>query len=82
MVGALFHTMNHAIFKGLLFLAAGSVVQSVRTRNMEEMGGLIRRMPGPPGAKCKFWRRRSLCNGFRQGCERSSPVPGMAFAFP
>jgi hydrogenase-4 component B len=46
MVGALFHTMNHAIFKGLLFLAAGSVVQSVHTRNMEKMGGLIRRMPG------------------------------------
>jgi len=45
-VGALYHTMNHAIFKGLLFLAAGSVVQSVGTRNMEEMGGLIRRMPG------------------------------------
>jgi hydrogenase-4 component B len=46
MVGALYHTLNHAIFKGLLFLAAGSVVQNVRTRNMEEMGGLIRRMPG------------------------------------
>ncbi len=45
-IGALYHTVNHAIFKGLLFLAAGSVVQSVRTRNMEEMGGLIRRMPG------------------------------------
>ena len=45
-VGALYHTLNHAIFKGLLFLAAGSVVQTVRTRNMEEMGGLIRRMPG------------------------------------
>jgi hydrogenase-4 component B len=45
-VGALYHTLNHAIFKGLLFLAAGSVVQSLRTRNMEEMGGLIRRMPG------------------------------------
>jgi hydrogenase-4 component B len=44
-VGALYHTLNHAIFKGLLFLAAGSVVQSVHTRNMEEMGGLIRRMP-------------------------------------
>src|SRR5450432_651099 len=45
-VGALYHTLNHAIFKGLLFLAAGSVVQNVRTRNMEEMGGLVRRMPG------------------------------------
>jgi hydrogenase-4 component B len=43
--GALCHTMNHAVFKGLLFLAAGSVVQSTRTRNMEEMGGLLRRMP-------------------------------------
>ncbi|MEO8596711.1 MAG: hydrogenase 4 subunit B [Candidatus Solibacter sp.] len=46
MVGALFHTLNHAIFKGLLFLAAGGVVQNVGTRNMEEMGGLVRRMPG------------------------------------
>jgi hydrogenase-4 component B len=45
-VAGLYHTLNHAIFKGLLFLAAGSVVQSTRTRNMEEMGGLIRRMPG------------------------------------
>jgi hydrogenase-4 component B len=44
-VGALYHTANHAIFKGLLFLAAGSAVQSTRTRNMEEMGGLLRRMP-------------------------------------
>jgi hydrogenase-4 component B len=45
-VGALYHTLNHAIFKGLLFLAGGSVVQSVGTRNMEQMGGLVRRMPG------------------------------------
>jgi hydrogenase-4 component B len=44
-VSGLYHTLNHAIFKGLLFLAAGSVVQSTHTRNMEEMGGLIRRMP-------------------------------------
>ncbi len=33
------------MFKGLLFLGAGSVVQATHTRNMEEMGGLIRRMP-------------------------------------
>ena len=45
LVAALFHTMNHAIFKGLLFLAAGSAVQATKTRNMEEMGGLVRRMP-------------------------------------
>ena len=45
LVGALYHTLNHAIFKGLLFLAAGSVVQGIGTRNMEAMGGLVRRMP-------------------------------------
>lgn len=45
LTAALYHTMNHATFKGLLFLAAGAVVQSTGTRNMEEMGGLIRRMP-------------------------------------
>jgi hydrogenase-4 component B len=42
---ALYHTLNHACFKGLLFLAAGSAVHEAHTRNMEEMGGLIKRMP-------------------------------------
>jgi hydrogenase-4 component B len=42
---ALYHTLNHACFKGLLFLAAGNVVHETHTRNMEEMGGLIKRMP-------------------------------------
>ncbi len=45
LIAALYHTFNHAIFKGLLFLGAGSVVQATHTRNMERMGGLIRRMP-------------------------------------
>jgi hydrogenase-4 component B len=44
-VGALFHTVNHAVFKSLLFLAAGGVLQQTHTRNMEHMGGLIKRMP-------------------------------------
>jgi hydrogenase-4 component B len=44
-VGALFHTINHACFKGLLFLGAGNVMQQTHTRNMEKMGGLIKRMP-------------------------------------
>jgi hydrogenase-4 component B len=44
-VAGLYHTINHACFKGLLFLGAGSVVHAVGTRNMEEMGGLIKRMP-------------------------------------
>jgi hydrogenase-4 component B len=41
----LYHTINHACFKGLLFLGAGSVLHATGTRNMEEMGGLITRMP-------------------------------------
>jgi hydrogenase-4 component B len=44
-VGGLYHTINHAAFKGLLFLGAGSVLHATGTRNMEEMGGLIKRMP-------------------------------------
>src|SRR5712691_1694230 len=45
LIAALFHTLNHAIFKCLLFLGAGSVLHSTGTRNMEELGGLIRPMP-------------------------------------
>src|ERR1035438_5059102 len=45
LLAGLFHTWNHAVFKGLLFLGAGAVLHSTHTRNMEKMGGLIRRMP-------------------------------------
>jgi hydrogenase-4 component B len=45
LVGALFHTLNHAIFKSLLFMTSGSIVNATETRNIEEMGGLIKRMP-------------------------------------
>ena len=45
LIAAMFHTLNHAIFKCLLFLGAGSVLHATGTRNMEEMGGLIRSMP-------------------------------------
>lgn len=44
-IGALYHTINHAGFKGLLFLGAGSVLHATHTRNMEELGGLIKSMP-------------------------------------
>jgi hydrogenase-4 component B len=46
LVAGLFHTLNHGVFKCLLFLGAGAVLHATHTRNMEEMGGLIRRMPG------------------------------------
>lgn len=45
LTAGLFHTLNHGLFKSLLFFGAGSVLHATHTRNMEEMGGLIRRMP-------------------------------------
>ena len=45
LIAALFHTLNHALFKSLLFLSAGSVVAKIHTKNIEEMGGLIKKMP-------------------------------------
>jgi hydrogenase-4 component B len=45
LVAALFHTMNHGIFKSLLFLSAGAVINATKTRNLEKYGGLIRHMP-------------------------------------
>lgn len=45
LAAALYHLINHAIFKGLLFLAAGSVYNATGTRDMEKLGGLIKTMP-------------------------------------
>jgi hydrogenase-4 component B len=45
LVAALFHTLNHAVFKALLFFGAGSVISKTHTRNIEEYGGLIKYMP-------------------------------------
>ena len=44
-VAALYHTINHAVFKSLLFLGAGAVLHSANERDLEKMGGLLRRMP-------------------------------------
>jgi hydrogenase-4 component B len=49
LTAALLHTVNHAAFKGLLFLGAGSVLCRTHERNMEELGGLARRMPWTAG---------------------------------
>ncbi len=43
--GALLHVLNHALFKGLLFLGAGAVVHATGTRELDHLGGLLRRMP-------------------------------------
>ncbi len=44
--GALLHVLNHAIFKGLLFLDAGNIVHATHTREIDHLGGLLRCMPG------------------------------------
>lgn len=45
LIAGLYHLINHAIFKGLLFLCAGSVYKATLTRDMEKLGGLIKNMP-------------------------------------
>jgi formate hydrogenlyase subunit 3/multisubunit Na+/H+ antiporter MnhD subunit len=43
--GALLHVWNHALMKGLAFLGAGSLVHGAGTRDLERMGGLLKRLP-------------------------------------
>ena len=43
--GCVLHVLNHSIFKELMFFAAGSVYLKTHTRDMEELGGLIKKMP-------------------------------------
>lgn len=45
LAASLYHVLNHAAFKGLLFLGAGGVVMATGTRQIEQFGGLLRRMP-------------------------------------
>jgi formate hydrogenlyase subunit 3/multisubunit Na+/H+ antiporter MnhD subunit len=43
--GGLLHVLNHALFKGLLFLGAGAVAHATGTREIDHLGGLLKRMP-------------------------------------
>ncbi|MCL2894449.1 hydrogenase 4 subunit B [Brenneria tiliae] len=45
LLGGLYHMLNHTVFKGLLFLGAGSVIYRLHSKDMERMGGLARLMP-------------------------------------
>ena len=45
LAAALLHTVNHAVFKALLFLGAGSIERSVGSLELNQLGGLLRRMP-------------------------------------
>lgn len=49
LAGALLHLWNHALFKGLLFLGAGSLAHGCGSRDLNGMGGLLRRMPVAAG---------------------------------
>jgi multicomponent Na+:H+ antiporter subunit D len=44
-LGGMFHLVNHAVFKSLLFLTSGSVEMATGTRQIKEMGGLVERLP-------------------------------------
>ncbi len=48
-VAALFHLVNHSLYKSLLFLGAGAVDQQAGSRHMDRLGGLVRRMPWTSG---------------------------------
>ena len=45
LIAALYHTLNHTLFKGLLFMGAGAILHSTHERDLDQMGGLLRRMP-------------------------------------
>jgi hydrogenase-4 component B len=62
LTAALFHALNHTVFKSLLFFGAGAVLNATSSRDMETMGGLIHRMP-----------RTALA--FLTGCAAISALP-------
>jgi len=89
MAGCLLHVWNHALFKSLLFFGAGSVVHSTGSRDLEQLGGLARRMP----ATAMFFLIGAIAicglppfNGFVSellvylGLARAAVAPGAAWA--
>lgn len=62
LVAAIFHVFNHSLFKSLLFLGSGAVLNATGERDMEHMGGLIHRMP-------------VTAVGFLAGCIAISALP-------
>lgn len=67
MGGALWHVWNHSLFKSLLFYSAGSVIHGAGTREINQLGGLAKRMPST--AACFLVAATAVCglpplNGF------------------
>ncbi|WP_374400018.1 hydrogenase 4 subunit B [Niveibacterium sp.] len=50
LLAAFYHLLNHAAFKGLLFLGAGAILYRTHTKDMDQLGGLATRMPWTAGA--------------------------------
>src|SRR5207244_12672088 len=69
--GALLHVWNHALFKALLFLSAGSVIHAAHTRAIDHLGGLAKAMP---------WTALSFLVGAVAICGLS-PLNGFVSAF-
>ena len=95
--GGLLHVVNHAVFKGLLFLGAGAVLHSARTRTIEELGGLLGRMPWtgiafltgavavaglPPGHPARVTIRGWYSHGFLMSVIYRSRSPARRSASP
>lgn len=67
LAGSLLHVWNHALFKALLFLSAGSVIHATHTREIDHLGGLAK--PMPASALCFLIGAVAICglpplNGF------------------
>ena len=45
LIAFFWHTLQHMLFKSLLFMSAGNIIQATHTRNLERLGGLLKRMP-------------------------------------
>ncbi|MEX0710838.1 MAG: proton-conducting transporter membrane subunit, partial [Pirellulales bacterium] len=97
LAGALLHVWNHALFKALLFLGAGSVIHATHTREIDHLGGLAKTMPHT--ALCFLVGAVAICglpplNGFVSeflvylglfrtlGIEEGPAFTGAAFAAP
>jgi len=86
LAGALFHLLNHSMFKSLLFLCSGAVEYSTGTRQLKKLGGLWYRMP-VTGTTCSvaslsisgvppfngFWSKLLIIVGAVQAADRLGP---------
>jgi hypothetical protein len=87
-----YHVLNHAMYKGLLFLGAGAIERAAGSRKIESLGGLIRRMPwtavlfligvlgitGVRAACAPAWACSLWCAWDSESCQRSCCWPPTA----